>query len=402
MVDAKQLLADLKRLRRTLEIDLREQHHASAQRDAAQTEWREALEAKRTADTFETFWTAALDQAAVHWILGLVFLRFLEDNRLLHRPFLSGPGERLELAAERQRAYVRLRPMDTDTDYLLDTFGEAARLPGLAGLYDAAHNPLFRLPLSGDGAIALLEFFRERVTETGALVHNFSDKDWNTRFLGDLYQDLSEDAKERFALLQTPDFIEEWILSRTLDPAIREFGYIQARIIDPTCGSGHFLLGSFARLLEEWQRHAPDMPPAAQAQKALDAIAGVDLNPFAVEIARFRLLVAALKAAGVTRLTAAPNFRFQLATGDSLLHGRHFARHELGGTKEGFGRVLRHCYVAEDAGAAEDILGRQYHAVVGNPPYIAPKDAAMRDAYREIYESCHRTYGLARNSHTDE
>jgi hypothetical protein len=209
MVDAKQLLAGLKRLRRTLEADLREQHQASPQRDAAQAEWHEALEAKRTADTFETFWTATLDQAAVHWILGVVFLRLLEDNRLLDRPFLSGPGERLEPAAERQRAYVRLRPLDTDTDYPLDTFGEAARLPGLAGLYDPAHNPMFRLPLSGDGSIALLAFFRARVPETGALVHDFSDPDWNTRFLGDLYQDLLEDARKRFALLQTPEFIEE-------------------------------------------------------------------------------------------------------------------------------------------------------------------------------------------------
>jgi hypothetical protein len=33
MVDAKQLLADLKRLRRTLEADIREQHQASPQRD---------------------------------------------------------------------------------------------------------------------------------------------------------------------------------------------------------------------------------------------------------------------------------------------------------------------------------------------------------------------------------
>src|SRR5208283_2697722 len=220
--------------------------------------------------TFETFWTAALDQATVHWILGVVFLRFLEDNRLLDRPFLSGPGERLELAAERQRAYVRLQPMDTDTDYLLETFAEAARLPGLSGLYDPAHNPLFRLPLSGDGAIALLAFFRSRVPETGALVHDFSDPDWNTRFLGDLYQDLSEDARKRFALLQTPEFVEEWILSRTLDPAMREFGTTQVRMIDPTCGSGHFLLGGFARVLAAWQAEAPDMPPSAQAQRALE------------------------------------------------------------------------------------------------------------------------------------
>jgi hypothetical protein len=197
MVDAKKLLADLKRLRRTLEADLREEHQASAQRDAVRAEWREAFDAKRTADTFETFWTAALDQAAVHWILGVVFLRFLEDNRLLDRPMLSGPGERLELAMARQQENVRARPMDLDTDYLLDTFGQVARLPGLGGLYDPAHNPLFRLKLSGDGAIRLLAFFRARVPETGELVDDFSDPAWNTRFLGDLYQDLSEDARKR-------------------------------------------------------------------------------------------------------------------------------------------------------------------------------------------------------------
>ena len=131
------------------------------------------------------------------------------------------------------------------------------------------------------------------------------------------------------------------------------------------------------------------MPPAAQAQKALDAVAGVDLNPFAVEIARFRLLLAALRAAGETRLAASPDFRIALAIGDSLFHGTHFSHGDLGGVAEGFGRRMQHHYVAEDTSSLDAILGRQYHAVVGNPPYITPKDAAMRDAYREIYASCH-------------
>jgi hypothetical protein len=396
MVDAKKLLADLKRLRRTLEADLREQHQASTQRDAAQAEWREALDAKRTADTFETFWSAALDQAAVHWILGVVFLRFLEDNRLLDRPMLSGPEERLELAQARQAEYVRARPMDIDTDYLLDTFRQAARLPGLAGLYDPTHNPLFRLSLSGDGAMALLAFFRARVPETGELVHDFTDPQWSTRFLGDLYQDLSDEARKRYALLQTPDFVEEWILDRTLDPAMRQFGATMVRMIDPACGSGHFLLGGFNRVLTAWQREAPDLPPAAQAQKALDAVSGVDLNPFAVEIARFRLLLAALMAAEETRLSGALDFRFSLAVGDSLLHGRHFGRqgHLAQELLDGFQRRLRHHYASEDTATLDAILGRQYHAVVGNPPYIMPKDAAMRDAYRDLFVSCHRLYGL--------
>lgn len=395
MVDTKALLAELKKLRRALELDART-NSDGAVADAAKAEWAEAFTAKRTADTFETFFTAAIDQSVVHWILAVVFLRFLEDNRLLGAPMISGPGERLELAQARQAEYVRQNPLHTDAEYLLATFAEAAQLPGLSGLYDPAHNPLFRLPLSGDGAMALLGFFRQRDPETGELNFDFSDPDWNTRFLGDLYQDLSELAKKRYALLQTPEFVEKWILDRTLDPAMLEFGGTQARMIDPTCGSGHFLLGGFARILDAWQRQAPEMPPSAQAQRALDAVAGVDLNPFAVEIARFRLLLAALRASGETRLAAAPDFRFQLAVGDSLLHGRHFGlqrdlAHQL---DEGFQRRMRHHYADEDTRAIAAILGRQYHAVVGNPPYITPKDPAMRDAYREIYESCHMKYGL--------
>ncbi|SDR29324.1 Type I restriction-modification system, DNA methylase subunit [Rhizobiales bacterium GAS113] len=394
MINAAKLLADLKRLRKVLDADLRVTHAAGAQRDAVQAEWREAFDLGRTRDTFEAFLDGAFDQAVVHWVLGCVFLRFLEDNLLVDRPFLSGPGERLDLAKERQQAHFRARPHDSDTEYLIATFSEAARLPGIAGLFDPAHNPLFRLPISGDGAMTLIRFFREVLPETGELAHDFADPGWGTRFLGDLYQDLSEEARKRYALLQTPEFVEAWILDRTLEPAIREFGHERVTMIDPACGSGHFLLGGFDRLLREWQRFAPGLPPPEQAQRALDAIAGVDLNPFAVEIARFRLLVAALRAAGVQRLSSAPGFRLQLAAGDSLLHGRHFFRRELGGTEEGFRRVLRHHFAAEDTAAIDYILGRQYHAVVGNPPYITPKDPAMRDAYREIYVSCHMKYGL--------
>src|SRR6202043_1426080 len=229
-------------------------------------------------------------------------------------------------AREAHAAYFREPPHGSDLDYLLDAFAEAARLPGLSGLFDPAHNPLFRLRVSGDGAIALREFFQTVVPETGALARDFTDPDWGTRFLGDLYQDLSEEAQKRFALRQTPEFVEAWILDRTLEPAIREFGFREVRVIDPACGSGHFLLSAFSRVLREWERHVPDMPPAARAQRSLEAVAGVDLNPFAVEIARFRLLLVALRAAGIARLRHAPDMRMTLATGDSLLHGRHFFR----------------------------------------------------------------------------
>ena len=394
MIDASRLLEDLKRLRRGLDADLRDAHAAGLGRDAVRAEWQAALDAGRTRETFETFFDAALDQAGVHWVLACVFLRFLEDNGLIDPPMIGGPQDRLELARERHAAYFRAHPHQSDLDWLLSLFGQAAQLPGLAGLFDPTHNPLFRLSVSGDGAGLLRAFFQKVVPETGAPVHDFTDPTWDTRFLGDLYQDLSELARKRYALLQTPEFVQSWILDRTLEPAIREFGFREVRMIDPACGSGHFLLGGFQRVLREWQAHEPDMPPPALARRALDYVAGVDLNPFAVEVARFRLLLAALRAAGVRRLRDAPDFPMNLAVGDSLLHGRHFARQELGGAADGFGRVLHHHYVSEDTTEVDRILGRQYDVVVGNPPYITPKDAAMRDAYREIYSSCHMKYAL--------
>ena len=114
-------------------------------------------------------------------------------------------------------------------------------------------------------------------------------------------------------------------------------------------------------------------------QRTLDSIHGVDINPYAVAIARFRLLLVAMKACGVTRLADAPAFHFNLVCGDSLLHGT--------GAQASFGwHDLDHVYQAEDHAELVRILKPgHYHAVVANPPYITPKDNALKDAYRERY-----------------
>jgi hypothetical protein len=265
----------------------------------------------------------------------------------------------------------------------------------MRGLFDERHNPLFRIGLSGDGAMQLLAFCQKVNPDTGLLIHDFSDPESATRFLGDLYQDLSEAARKRYALLQTPVFVEEFILDRTLTPAIDEFGYKEVRLIDPTCGSGHFLLGAFQRLFDLWARNEPARNLGDLVQKALDGVCGVDLNPYAVAIARFRLLIVALKACGVTRLRDAPTFRINLAAGDSLLHGKRFNQLDLGREDENMARRgLGHAYQIEDLDEVNRILSRQYHAVVGNPPYINVKDAVLNAAYRSRYFTCHMKYSL--------
>jgi hypothetical protein len=127
---------------------------------------------------------------------------------------------------------------------------------GRDAVRSVAHNAAYQLPISHDGAKELIAFWR-RTDDDGVLVHDFTDPDWDTRFLGDLYQDLSEHARKTYALLQTPEFVEEFILDLTLEPAVEEFGHDVVKMIDPTCGSGHFVLGAFHRLVEQWDEHAP-------------------------------------------------------------------------------------------------------------------------------------------------
>ncbi|MBP7678402.1 MAG: BREX-2 system adenine-specific DNA-methyltransferase PglX, partial [Thermoanaerobaculia bacterium] len=312
-----------------------------------------------------------------------------------HR-FLFGASPELRALADGHREeHLRRNPAHADREYLLSVFEEVGRLPGARHLFDRRHNRALTLAPTADGAKELLRFFRSIEPETGATVHDFVDPAAGTRFLGDLYQDLSESARKTYALLQTPDFVEEFLLDRTLTPAIEALGYEKVTLIDPACGSGHFLLGAFHRLARLWQENQPGLPGPAIAQNALSAVFGVDLNPYAAAIARFRLLVAALKQAGVARLADAPDLKVNVAVGDSLLHGpvpgKRSEDRQLFLVGED---PLGHLYETEDADELRRILGRRYHAVVANPPYITVKDAGLNQLYRSKFSTCKGKYSL--------
>jgi hypothetical protein len=392
MIDRVALLKDLQRLLPKLEADLRARASDTPAIDADfRAQHAAALADKRTAAPFLEWREDLLTQVGVAWILGCVFVRFLEDNAFLDHPLLAGPGERLAAAHDQHALYVRAHPTDSDREYLLHVFATVGRLPALGRLYDA-HNPLRLLGPSADGAQDLLRFWQRTDPATGALVHDFTDPTADSRFVGDLYQDLSEAARKRFALLQTPVFVEEFILDRTLEPAVQTFGLKTVRMIDPTCGSGHFLLGGFQRLLAHWQRTEPGTNTDELVRRALAAVHGIDLNPFAVAIARFRLLVAALRAAGIAKVRSAPAWPINVFTGDALLFGPEPGQQVAG---ELLAAAVKGAYRTEDAEDATRVLSQRYHAVVGNPPYIIVRDKALNKAYRDRFKSCHRKYSLS-------
>ncbi|MDV6263766.1 BREX-2 system adenine-specific DNA-methyltransferase PglX [Rhodococcoides yunnanense] len=396
-----QLTAALKPQLALLVDDIRGRlEHDTEELGLWQATHRQAVEERRTAGSWTDWSEDQITQAAVGWLLTSVFVRFCEDNLLLGDTavWIAGPDRGLRQRAEdAENDFYRRNQDFSYREWLEVSFTALRDCPATQALVDD-HAALNIASPSSDAVQQLLSFWR-RTGDDGDLIWSFADADVSTRFLGDLYQDLSEFAKKKYALLQTPEFVEEFILDQTLTPALKDRPLEGFKLIDPTCGSGHFLLGAFARLTERWHQEAPGLELRTRVDRALASIYGVDINPFAVAIAKFRLIVAALQACGESSLVDAPKFTLNLAAGDSLLHGPEFG----GATAFDFGSTTYNkdaiasgmAYSTEDLSTLQTLLTPgQYDVVVGNPPYITVNDKALNARYREIYHYCKGKYAL--------
>ncbi|MGF1602128.1 MAG: hypothetical protein ACFCU8_08920, partial [Thermosynechococcaceae cyanobacterium] len=93
MLNSKQLLDDLKKVVTSLEKDLAARSDSAEVpqvQEALRAEYDRAQKAQRTAQSYEDWRSDFATQVAVAWVLGAVFVRFLEDNELIESPKLSG------------------------------------------------------------------------------------------------------------------------------------------------------------------------------------------------------------------------------------------------------------------------------------------------------------------------
>lgn len=107
----------------------------------------------------------------------------------------------------------------------------------------------------------------------------------------------------------TPDSLVQALLDETLDPLIAERtngkdgktaidALLDLRIIDPACGSGHFLLAAARRLAGKCaQLDKPGEAPSPSDYRhwlrevARRSLFGVDKNPMAIELAKVALWI---------------------------------------------------------------------------------------------------------------
>lgn len=388
MIRSAELTADLRPLLAALESDVREQAKDVRIDDRLRSEWQSARTASRSSADYESWREEQVTQIGVAWLLATVFLRFSEDNGLTATPYLAGPKGRLANAEDLHREFARRTPDASGRQWILRGLKEINASSAIAGLLDLRRSPMGLIEISDQAADGLIAFWRTR--KNGQVVHDFTDTQWDTEFLGDLYQNLSDRMRSADALLRTPAFIEEFILDRSLEPAITEFGLPGLRIIDPACGSGTFLLGTFRRLLRGWRYQHPLADPWDIVSSAVASIHGVDKNSIAVYVTQFRMLIEAMKAGGARRFSDVPRLPFIIASGDSLLHGSN--AHRTSGLFSMAAPYYKRHEAVDDFSEFGLLDTGSYHVVITNPPYATVKDRAESDAYRVLYPYCTGTY----------
>ncbi len=375
---------------------------------------------EQVGEAFEV-WTDLLSRrAAVLWVLKSVYVRVLEDRGLLAPGRLRNP--------EAQQLFEALAPNLGESAFLRWVYRDlASRDGGLPELFSPQPAEIVAPAdaLSRD----LIAFWRHRDPDTGACF-DFSQERFEGELMGDLYQELDPVVKARFALCQTPGFVRAFILGRTLTPAIETYGADTVRLLDPACGSGHFLIDALKRLVAATAAQHPGWDRPTLVRHCLARVVGIDLNDYACALARARLVMTAAELAlhppsppraeragvrgaqpsaatptAVATLAEAAAFHPQVYWADGLEQverGRDSRGQQLDLLDPEKNQAPRASLTRPEVRAAlRGVLGPRFHAVVANPPYITEGDEARRAYHREPvgrgrrYVSAHRQYSLA-------
>jgi len=276
-------------------------------------------------------------------VYRLIFLMVAEDRNLLHAPKASAAARKLYAEGYSLTALRALCTRGATWDRHHDRYEgvkilfrsltageEKLALPALGGLFAADQLPNLGTARLRNRAFMEALYRLSWLTDekkTGMVPVNW--RAMETEELGSVYESLlelqpqlgsdghsllfaSDSAEQRgnqrkiTGSFYTPDPLVQSLLDTALDPVLDRIeaesddpakALLKLRIIDPACGSGHFLLAAARRIATRLARiRAEGTPSTEDFRHALRDVArccihGVDRNPMAVELTKVALWI---------------------------------------------------------------------------------------------------------------
>lgn len=277
-------------------------------------------------------------------VYRIIFLLTVEERGLLHPRrtpealrslYADGYGfKRLRDRSARRAAHDREGDLWDAAQIVFRSLAEGEPrlgLPALGGLFAPHQCPhLDRAALQN--RTLLLALFRLGWMRERAGLVRVNWRDMGPEELGSVYEGLLElvprvsqdgrkfsfatdeqgraTARKETGSYYTPDSLVQALLDVSLEPVIQRTlaespgqpvrALLRLTVVDPACGSGHFLLGAARRIAAHLaQARTEGTPSADEYRDALRTVVGrciygVDLNPMAVELCRVALWMEAV------------------------------------------------------------------------------------------------------------
>ena len=281
----------------------------------------------------------ALFEELLRTVYRLIFLAVAEDRDLLHprRATLAArqlyaDGYAFSFWRDRSRRRVARDGHHDAWEAIKVTLAslehgeELLGLPALGGLFSGATTPVLNSAIIPNRRFLAALFSLGYIRKDG-ITHRINWRDLKTEELGSVYESLLEirpslnaaggfemgsgakgNDRKTSGSYYTPDSLVECLLESALDPVLdraeasaataddKAAAILALKVIDPACGSGHFLLGAARRMATRVARLRNEDAGKEETQTALRdvvsrCIHGVDRNPMAVELAKVALWI---------------------------------------------------------------------------------------------------------------
>lgn len=306
-------------------------------------------------------------QAAYVVFIRLLLIRVCEDKGIFPSRFLSDGGlQHWQEDIERYFVFAQGNPYD----------------PLLDMAYANAQN-IYAHFFTGRELFNWYRLDRQHFIMALHRLNRFNFTGVDSDIIGTIYNTyVNRKEKREKGQYYTPSEIVNYILDSVGYTGTAMLGS-QKRLIDPSCGSGSFLVAAARRFVTAYSSSEGRIDdPEAVLRRLQQTLFGFDLNPFACYLAEVNLLIQVLDMVKQVydRGKRSKIERFHIYNVDALARptGRYYYTHF-------------HTLLAEENDQVEQIKSRVPHTpyasgftyVVANPPY----GASLSDSYKETLRS---------------